>query len=392
MTSSLSPARAVAIGGLLTALASVSMGLYTPAMPTIVAALATDMAMVKTTLTAYFAGFALAQLVCGPLSDAWGRRPTALLFLALYTLGGFAALFAPTVEVLIAARLVQGIGAAVGVSVSRAVVRDLFTGAESARVLNAIGIVLAIGPAVAPTLGGLVMALAGWRAVFVVMALVGIGSLLAIRFFLPETNAAPDPALARPTRVARTYAELAVDARFLGPTLSLGLSVGSIYMLGTLLPFVLIGRVGLTPTLFGLGMFAQTGSYFLGGLTARRLMGHYGAERLVTPGLLLGLVGASGVLLLDHVWVPSWVAVMGPVGLYAFSIALVIPALTTAALAPFPKVAGSASALIGFIQMGSGFLGGVAATAFTDPVTGLQVVFPLMLAGAVAARFVTPRD
>jgi DHA1 family bicyclomycin/chloramphenicol resistance-like MFS transporter len=177
-----SPARATLIGGLLTAIASVSMALYTPAMPALVAALGTTMATIKVTLTAYFAGFALAQLVCGPLSDAYGRRPIAFAFLALYTLAGVAASLAGTVEVLIAARLVQGIGAAVGVAISRAVVRDLLTGQESARVMNAIGIVLSVGPAISPTIGGVLSQALGWHSVFVAMTVFGATALATVFF------------------------------------------------------------------------------------------------------------------------------------------------------------------------------------------------------------------
>lgn len=387
----MSPARAAAIGGLLTALGSVSMALYTPAMPTLVEAFGTSMSMVKATLTAFFAGFAGAQLIVGPLSDAFGRRPIAFLFLTLYAIGGLAALFAPTVEILIAARLVQGIGAAVGVAVSRAVVRDLFTGAESARVLNAIGIVLSIGPAVSPTLGGVILHFAGWRAIFAVMVVLAAAAILAVRVHMPETNRTPDRTLVNPARMAAAYLRLARDPRFLRPALALGFSVGSLYALGTLLPFVLIGRVGLDPTVFGMGMLAQTGSYFAGGLAARALMGRFGAERLVTPGLVLAFVAALATLALEHPIEPGWAVVMVPVGVYAFAIALVLPALTTAVLAPFPEIAGSASALLGFVQMGSGFLGGVVGALFVDPVIALQVVFPAMLAVALGVHLFVPR-
>jgi DHA1 family bicyclomycin/chloramphenicol resistance-like MFS transporter len=387
----MTPTRAAVIGALLTALGSMSMALYTPAMPALVSAFGTTMSLVKATLTAYFAGFAFTQLVVGPLSDAFGRRPIAFVFLALYVVGGFVAVFAPTIEILIAARLVQGIGAAVGVAVSRAIVRDLFTGQESARVLATIGIVLSIGPAVSPTIGGVVLQLAGWRAIFVVMLLLGIAAFVAVHRFMVETNTAPEPDLVRPSRMIAAYGRLAGDVRFLRPALSLGLSVGSIYALGTLLPFVLIGRVGLDPTLFGMGMLAQTGSYFVGGLAARALMGHMGAERLVTPGLVIAFVGAAATLLLEHPLEPGWAVVMAPIGLYAFAVALVIPALTTRVLAPFPEIAGSASALLGFLQIGSGFLGGVAGSFFLDPVVALQAVFVTMQGAALAIHLFAPR-
>ena len=385
-TPAMSPGRTTIIGGLLIAIGSVSMALYTPAMPTLVAAFGTSMAMIKTTLTAYFAGFALAQLVCGPLSDAYGRRPVATAFLAIYVLGSLAAMLAASVEVLVAARFVQGIGAAVGIAVSRDIVRDLFVGQESARVMNAIGIVLAVGPAIGPTLGGLLLEIADWHSLFVTMAAMGIATLLMVRISMPETNHHRDPAQARPLRVLANSGQLLADRRFMVPAVTQGIAIGIFYMLGTLLPFVLIDRVGMTPTRFGVGMLAQTGAFAFGGLVARRLLMKYGAERLVVPGLILATLGAGSILGLGHWIAPSWAAVMIPVGVFAFSVALVMPALSTAALAPFARLAGAASALMGFIQMGGGLLGGLAATAFDDPVAALAAIFPAMVGVALVVQ------
>lgn len=382
----MTPARATVIGGLLIAIGSISMALYTPAMPALVAAFGTSMAMIKTTLTAYFAGFALTQLVCGPLSDAYGRRPVATAFLAIYVVGSVAAMLAASVEVLVAARFVQGIGAAVGIAVSRAIVRDLFVGQESARVMNSIGIMLAIGPAIAPTLGGVILEIANWHSLFITMAMVGIAALFMVRISMRETNDHRDPAHAHPFRVVANYGRLLVDRRFMVPAVTQGMSIGVFYMLGTLLPFVLIDRVGMTPTHFGMGMLAQTGTYTLGGLLARQLLMTFGAERLVMPGLVLATLGAGPTLLIGHLIEPSYASVMIPVGIFAFSVALIMPALTTAALAPFAELAGSASALLGFIQMGGGLLGGICSTFFVDPVTALATIFPAMLAIALVVH------
>ncbi|TBW36306.1 Bcr/CflA family efflux MFS transporter [Siculibacillus lacustris] len=382
----MSAGRTTVIGGLLIALGSVSMAIYTPAMPALVLAFGTSMAMVKSTLTAYFAGFALAQLVCGPLSDGYGRRPIAGLFLVLYVAGSVVAMLASSIEVLIAARLLQGIGAAVGVAVARAVVRDLFVGQQSAQVMNAIGIMLAIGPAVAPTIGGIVLDLSGWHAIFVVMAAVGLAAMAMVGFAMPETNLSRDPARARPGRVLATYGQLIVDRRFIVPAVTMGTAIGVFYALGTILPFVLIDRVGLTPTHFGFGMLAQTGSYTLGGLVTRRLMAVWGAERLVLPGLIFGLLGALATAALGHGITPTYATVMIPIGIFAFAAAAIMPDLTTRALAPFAETAGSASALLGFIQMGAGFVGGLAATAFVDPVNALGTIFPAMLTIAFATH------
>ena len=144
----MSERRVSLLGALLVAIGPISMALFTPAMTEIVRAFGTTEAAVKMTLSLYFAGFALAQLVCGPLSDGFGRKPVALAFMGIYLLASALALFAPTIEFLIAARFLQGVGAAVGVAISRAVVRDLFTNERSARIMNLIGMILGIGPAI----------------------------------------------------------------------------------------------------------------------------------------------------------------------------------------------------------------------------------------------------
>ena len=164
----MSEKRVAAIGAMLVAIGPVSMALFTPAMPELVRAFDTTEAAVKMTLSSYFAGFALAQLVCGPLSDGYGRKPVTFGFMAIYLAATLIALVAPNIEVLIAARLLQGVGAAVGVAVSRAVVRDLFTGERSAGIMNVMGMILGLGPALAPTIGGVTLELFGWHAIFTV--------------------------------------------------------------------------------------------------------------------------------------------------------------------------------------------------------------------------------
>src|SRR6185312_10235138 len=153
--------RATIIGAMLVALGAISMSLYTPAMPTLVTAFGTSIATIKLSLTLYFAGFACAQLVAGPLSDAFGRRPVALGFLAIYVVASLVAMAAPDVGWLLGGRLFQGIGASAGIAISRAIVRDRFGGQQSSRIMNAIGISMAVGPALSPTVGGLILASLG---------------------------------------------------------------------------------------------------------------------------------------------------------------------------------------------------------------------------------------
>ena len=369
------------IGGLLTAIGPISMALYTPAMPAIVEAFGTTEAMVKLTLTLYFGGFAGAQLVAGPLSDALGRRAVTYGFMGIYCAGSLAALLAPSVGLLMLARFVQGVGASAGVAISRALVRDLFEGERSARIMNLIGIVLAAGPAVAPTIGGLVLMAAGWRAIFVVMVGFGLAVVLVTATAMRET-VAPDLARLRPRALAASYAAILADRRFRVAAGIVACAVGTLYAQATFLPFILMGRVGLSPAAFGLGMLFQSGSFLLGSLATRVLMDRVGAAALVAPGLGFIAAGSLALALGLHLREPSFLGVMLPVASFAVGIAFVMPATTTAALAPFPGNAGAAAAMTGFLQMGLGLAVGSVGAALGDPVQAMGLLIPAMGAAA----------
>lgn len=371
----MSERRVSLLGALLVAIGPVSMALFTPAMTEIVHAFGTTEAAVKMTLSLYFAGFALAQLVCGPLSDGFGRKPVALAFMGIYLVASALALVAPTIELLIAARFLQGVGAAVGVAISRAIVRDLFTNERSARIMNLIGLILGIGPAFAPALGGLTMELFGWHAIFALMLLLGIVIVLVIHFALIET-VTRDMSRIRPAALVRSYGQLLRSGYFMSSGLALGGAIGAFYTLAVVLPFILMGRVGLSPTEFGLGMLLQSGAFFSGSLVVRRAMRTYGAYRIMPAGLAFIAVGSIALAVLLRVAEPTFITVMGPVALYAFGAAFIMPAMSTASLAPFPHIAGAAAALGGFLQMGGGLVGGLLASLFADPVTAIATVVP----------------
>ncbi len=376
----MSERRVSLIGALLTAIGPISMALYTPAMTQIVEAFDTTPPLVKLTLTLYFGGFACAQLVAGPLSDALGRRPVTFTFIAIYCAASVAALFAPNVEVLMLARFVQGVGASAGVAISRAIVRDLFHGERSSRIMNLIGIILAVGPALAPTIGGLVLSVAGWRAIFLVMVALGASVALVTAFGLRET-VVPDRSRLRFGALASAYGEVLGNRHFLTAAGVIATAVGALYAQATFLPFILMGQVGLTPAQFGVGMLFQSGSYLIGSLAMRALIGRVSAYALIGPGLGFVAAGSLGSTLL-HVWEPSFLRVMVPVAIYAFGLAFLMPALTTAALAPFTRIAGAAAAMMGFMQMGSGLLVGSLGALFGNPAWAMGTLIPLMGAAA----------
>jgi DHA1 family bicyclomycin/chloramphenicol resistance-like MFS transporter len=373
----MSERRVSLLGGMLIAIGPISMALYTPAMPEITAAFGTTASAVKLTLSAYFAGFAFSQLICGPLSDGFGRKPITLAFMGLYLAASILALFAPNIEILIVARLLQGAGAAVGVAISRAIVRDLFTHERSARIMNMMGIILAVGPAFSPVIGGLVMEAFGWHAVFLVMVAGGLAIVLGTIIFMRET-VVRDLSRIRPAAILRSYGALLTSRYFMTAALLIGCTVGALYTLATMLPFLLIDRVGLTATQFGLSMLLQSGSYFFGAVAARMLMPRVGSRGLVPIGLCFIATGAILLAVLTRMVEPSLATIMGPVALYAAGIAFVMPAMMTATVAPFPHIAGAASALAGFFQMGSGLAGSFVAVLIGDPVIAIGWIIPAM--------------
>ena len=370
------------IGALIVAVGPISMSLFTPAMPELVEVFGTTESMVKLTLSFYFAGFAATQLVCGPLSDGFGRKPVTLAFMLIYLVASLLAVFAPTIEVLIAARFLQGVGAAVGVSVSRALVRDLFTNDRSARIMNLIGLIMGAGPAFAPTLGGAMMTFLGWESIFLFMAAAAVFIVATVRFSMHET-VSRDLSRIRPRALFRSYSSLLADPYFMFSSFALTGAAGAMYTQATVLPFILMNRVGLSATEFGLGMLMQSGSFFIGSLAVRRLMGRYGAFRIVPIGLVGVAVGSVALAVLLRLYEPNFLLVMGPVAFYAFGIAFVMPAMSTASVAPFPHMAGAAASMSGFLQMGGGLIGGVIAASIGDPVAAMSTVIPCMGAAAI---------
>lgn len=373
----MSERRVSLLGAMLVALGPMSLALFTPAMPTIVTAFGSSEQMVKLSLSLYFAGFAFAQLIAGPLSDGLGRRPVTLGFLAIYCAASAAALVAPSIEWLIAARFIQGVGAAVGVAISRAVVRDLFTHERSARIMNLIGLILGVAPALAPTVGGLTLELFGWHAIFLVMLVAGAAIAFVVHKQLLET-VVRDPRRIQPRALVTSYATILRNRYFLYSALIIGGATGALYAQATALPFILMTRVGLTPSQFGVGMLMQSGFFVAGNIVVRQAMRRFGAARLVPVGLLFTALGVTSLFVSLHVAEPTFLRVMLPIALATFGLPFIFPAISTASLAPFPQMAGAASAMAGFFQMGTGLLGGLAISLFSDPVSGLGTVIPIM--------------
>jgi DHA1 family bicyclomycin/chloramphenicol resistance-like MFS transporter len=389
LTPIMSERRVSLIGALLVALGPMSMAIYTPAMPDIVETFSTTDAAVKSTVPLYFAGFAFAQLVCGPLSDALGRRATALIFVGIYLAASMLGALSPTIEVLIAARVLQGIGAAAGFAISRAIMRDLFDAESTARIMNLIIIILAVGPALAPSIGGFLLNYVPWRALFWLMVGLGLMSGVAILTLQRET-VRRDMSRLRPAATAAAYAGILRNRYFLLAGVVIAGTNGVLYTLATLLAFIMIEEVGFSATAFGLSMLLQTGMFFLGSVCFRLLTRRVRPIRLVPVGLACVAIAIVALPALFP-YGPSLVTVMGPVAVFSFGIAFSFPVMMAEAMKPISTSIGAASAMLGFLQMGGGMAGGFVASFITDPYVALVTVVPAMGAIALASWLVWRR-
>lgn len=355
-----------AIVSAIVALGPLTISMYAPSMPSIAHALDTTTGMVQITFSIYLIGLAFGQLLYGPLSDRFGRRRILIVGLLIYVLGSAACFLAGSIEVLIAARLVQAIGACAGPAVGRAVVRDAYSRERAARVMALVGVALAVGPAVGPIIGGYLQIWLGWQAVFVALSAVGAILLMIVAARLPETNGDPDPSALHPRRLVRNYASLLRDRTYLGYVAPAAVTLGGLFAFNAAGPFLLIDLVGLTPDQYGwTGLVTVTG-YVLGSYLASRVSERIGLDRMIAASTIFIFAGAALMLGFALGGSAGLATILGPMALWVFGMGLALPNAMAGALAPFPRMAGAASALLGFLQMGAGALGSVAVARFDD--------------------------
>src|SRR4051794_3950177 len=378
----LTPLRMTLVGAMLIAVGPISMTLYTPALTLLAHVFATTEDAVRTTITVYLLGFAVAQLLCGPLSDRFGRRPVVLGCHVLYVIGAAVCAGAGSVTMLDLGRVVQGIGACGGMALSRVMVVDRFSGPPAARIISLMSLILSVAPAAAPILGGTLITVASWRLLFVLMALYGAGLLLLVWRF-PETNARRNPLAIRPLALLGNYRMLLTSRAFLGHIVLTAFAVGGFYTAQTLTPFILMGRLGVSSTIFGLLTASLMVSYLAGALATNRLLRFVNPHRLVVLGAAFVMTAALALAIGLRLGV-GIVEVIAPLCLWLFGLAFAMLGVTTAALGLFPRNAGSASALMGSLQMAMGFVGAALCGLSATSTDAMALVPPAMglLAGA----------
>jgi MFS transporter, DHA1 family, multidrug resistance protein len=339
---------------LLTALVGVgplTTDLYLPSLPGMARAFATTPDKVQLTLILFMAAYGLAQLIYGPLSDRYGRRPVLLGGLALFVVTSAICALASSIGALIALRVGQALGACGAPVLARAIVRDLFEGAAAVRALSLVGAAMALVPVLAPIAGGFLEEAFGWRAGFLLLAALGAILLASTWATLDETNRRPSAEPLTPGGLALGYGRLLASRTYVGFVVGVGGAFAGLALFLAESSFVLIDAMGLTPSAFGLAFAVVSVGYMTGNLLSARLAGRHSSLRLARIGIALCLAGASAMSLAWVMGADRPAAVILPMALYMIGFGLVMPNGVAGAIAPWPERAGAASAFLGFCQM-----------------------------------------
>ena len=375
--------------GALSAFPALTIDLYLPGMPAMAEDLRADPGLVQLTVTLFVVGLAAGQLLVGPLSDGWGRRPMLLAGLAVYVVGSLACVAAPTVGWLVAARVLQSLGAAAATVLSRAISRDHFEGPSMTRFLSMLMLVNGIATVLGPIVGGQLLAVAPWRSVFVVLAATGLLLLAAVARSLPESLPVQHRRPAKPRSTLTSMARLTRDRSYLRYTLAAALMFAAMFAYISGSSFVLQDVYGLSAQQYSV-VFAvnAVGIVVLGQVNAL-LVGRFASERaLLAASLALGALAGLGVLAatLTSASLPALLT-----GLFVLVSALgpVLANATSLALTPHPKAAGTAASLQGVLQyLVSGAVASAMSLAGHDSASASLAMGAAIAVSAVAALLV----
>jgi MFS transporter, DHA1 family, multidrug resistance protein len=344
----------IVILGAMTAFAPLATDMYLPALPTLQRVFGTTSLAVQATLASFFAGFAVGQLVFGPVTDRFGRRPPLYVGLLLFIAASIGCAFAPTVETLTALRFVQAFGACAGGVISRAMVRDLFDPRESARVYGGLMLVTGLAPMLAPLIGGHLLIWFGWSSIFLVMAGLAFLCLVASHLRLPETHRPETVHSLNVLRIATSYGRLLRHRGYLGFSLTGMSCMGGVFAYIAGSPFVFIELHGISAEHFGWIFGLNAAGFVAMAQINGWLVQRFSQEALLRAGTLAQLAAALALLAAAFIGIGGIWGVALPLWVFISTIGIVLPNAAALAMAPHGANAGLASALLGVMQFGAG--------------------------------------
>jgi MFS transporter, DHA1 family, multidrug resistance protein len=385
-------AKFVLVLGALIAIGPLTIDTYLPAMPAIADELQATEAQVQGTLTGILLGLGLGQLLVGPLADAIGRRKPLIAGLALHIVASLFAAWAPTVELLTTARVIQGLGNAAVSVVAMATVRDLFTGSAAATLLSRLMLVMGIAPILAPTIGGAVLAHTSWRGVFVLVSMAGVVLVTIASLLLRETLPVERRRRFQPLPVLRTYGSLLRDRTFVGLVLISGLMFATLFSYIGGSSFVLQDIYGLSVAQFGLAFGLNSLGFLTGSQLNPFLLRRFGPRDIVRAGVGIGAVASLALLAAAATGFGGLLLILGPLWFLLFACGLTLPNTPALALTRHGEAAGTAAALLGASQF---VIGGAAAPIIgamgSDSALPMALVMAATATGAAVVAALTLR-
>ncbi len=346
--------------GLLSAVGPFSIDMYLPGFPVIAADLNTSVDAISYSLSSYFIGICVGQMICGPLLDRYGRMRPLYAGLSLYILASIGCAFSDSIETLIIFRFFQALGGCVGMVAPRAIVRDVFPVNENAKVFSLLVLVIGVSPIIAPTAGSYIIHHFGWHAVFVVLAIMASLVFMAVILFMKESKA-PDPGFSlHPKQITKSFLFVLKDPQFYTYALAGGISSSALYAYLSGSPFVFMELYGLSEQEYG-WIFAMIAAGLIGSSQLNNLaLKKYSSEQIIRVTMLIQLI--VGIVLVTGTQA-DWFGLKGIIAcifLFLCCQGFNFPNASALSMAPFTREAGSASALMGALQMGIGAMASAA--------------------------------
>lgn len=344
----------VGLLGALTTIAPFSIDMYLPGFTAIAKDLHTSVADVSLSLSGFFVGISLGQLLYGPLMDRFGRKRPLYIALILYIIASLGCAFATSLDMLVVVRFVQAVGACAATVAANAMVRDLFPVEENAKVFSMLMLILGVSPIIAPTAGSYITSFLGWQAVFIILAVITTIILIAIYAGLPESSK-PDPGFSlRPAAITRSYLAVFKEPVFYTYTFTGAIAFSGLFAFLSGSPYLYMELFKLTEREYGLVFALLAGGLILASQVNRFLLKRYRTEQIITTALIS--MSITGLLLVVTA-LNGWMNLPGMLLLqfiYLSCLGYILPNSSALAMSPFTKGAGSASALMGALQMGIG--------------------------------------
>ena len=373
----------IAILGAAAAITALAVDMTLPALPDIARTLQASPTEAQLTISAFLIAYAGAQLVYGPLSDRFGRRPVLVSSFAIFVAASALCAAADSIDMLLLGRFCQGVGAAASMAIGRACIRDIY-GTKATGAMSWVMLIFGVGPILAPLLGGLIVGADGWQGVFICLLGIGAAVWLVIFLFLDETNTRLNPDATRAGPILRNFAMLGRHRLFLGYALvTIGL-YGSLFAMLSALPFILEARLAASPEDIGFSFAALMVGNGVGAFLSGRLSARLGAVALILTGSTVMIVSTAAMMAAVSAGAAGFAVYVCPLFGAMLGIGLSSPSLYAGVLVPFPTIAGSVSSLIGIVQFVSAAALGAVAVALVDP-AGLNLGFQMAVQAALAA-------